>query len=775
MATTIERDREGLADAAAAIAEEEQAAGSAPVGQDDPDAEPTVVEEQVSLRPVLAAALSASAAALVIGGMYGSWAARLFGLVMALGGAGLAALVLRSRRQGLAQLAVPPVVALVATLSVLPGGSPAEVPRLVRESIDAGNLLSPPIPFDPGVRPVLAVVLIFLAFGAAWVASSGGRPVLGVVLPIPLIALPAMNQPESEQILAGICAFLPLLAAFGVLYGGDTGGSSGGPGREFEVARALRGGAVMIGLAVALLGAGRLTFLFPAPTVDLKDKPQKPKSIPLAEARDRILLTVQAPPGFTGPWRTGVLDIYEDDTWKLAGGVAGRLQALPSDGTFGPASDADPRPNLDVVVTTDDLGPTAVVPVAPTTERVTFESQRPDLRVDPRAGVLRVPAGRAPSGLQYVLSVPPYPTAKSLSLVPTVTGDPDLLKVPPAPPAVRQLLTEAPPGPWDRLDHLRHALLDNITAAGAGSPTTIDAARVQDMLAGSKKGTPYEIVAAQALLARWAGIPSRIGFGYNGLNEEDGRRTVRPKNSAQWLEVRIDGYGWIPLLDVPPKAQADLDTKSEDDQRILPSNDVAVEAFVPVELDNPRLLFEQVRAVLFDVLPVLAVLLVAYLSIPFVWKQRRRRRRERWADALGPRARIAVAYSELRDEATDLSVGDPFATPIEYLSRVVEDQEHIELAWLVSRAMYGDLASEVTAEDADMAEIMAASLRRRLRQAQPAQVRAVAALSKASLRKPFSEEVPNVALPTPFADLTARLAGARRNRRLARRRKVATR
>jgi hypothetical protein len=374
-----------------------------------------------------------------------------------------------------------------------------------------------------------------------------------------------------------------------------------------------------------------------------------------------------------------------------------------------------------------------------------------------------------------VITLPPYPNAKALALVPTVTGDAELLKVPPAPPAVRQLLNEAPPGPWDRLEHLRHGLLDNITSVGTGSTqSTMTAERVQEMLAGTKKGTPFEIVAAQALLARWAGVPSRIGFGYNDLNDEDGVKTVRPKNSAQWLEVRIDGFGWIPLLDVPPKAQADLDTKNEDDERVLPSTDVAVEAFVPVELDNPRLLFEQVRAVLLELLPFVVALLLVYLSIPFVAKQRRRRKRERWADALGPRARIAVAYAELRDAATDLSVGDPFATPLEYLSRVVDDPEHTELAWLVSRAMYGDIARGVTPEDAEEAEIMALSLRRRLRQAQPAQVRAIAALSKASLHKPFTEEVPNVALPTPFADLQARIARTRAARRRARRMKRLT-
>src|SRR5207248_3253444 len=232
------------------------------------------------------------------------------------------------------------------------------------------------------------------------------------------------------------------------------------------------------------------------------------------------------------------------------------------------------------------------------------------------------------------------------------------LDVPTAPVEIQRLLAQAPPGPWDRLDYVRHQLLDHVVATGAGSPQQITPARVVDLLRGSKKGSPFEIVAAEALLARWAGIPSRIGLGSTGVDEENG-----------------------------------------------------------------------VRAVLLRVLPFLLALLTGMLATPALAKLVRRRRRERWAEALGPRARIAVAYAELRDAATDLSLGDPFATAIEFLDRVQEDGEHRELAWLVTRAIYGDLAYDTTEEDAKLAEEMASSLVRRLRAAQPLQVRMVAGLS----------------------------------------------
>src|ERR1044072_5652366 len=90
------------------------------------------------------------------------------------------------------------------------------------------------------------------------------------------------------------------------------------------------------------------------------------------------------------------------------------------------------------------------------------------------------------------------------------------------------------------------------------------------MLAGSKEGTPYEIVAAQAMLARWAGVPSRIGYGFDGGEVSGGDATgnraaraegppnkleVRPKNGASFPEVFFPKYGWLPVIGTPTKAK----------------------------------------------------------------------------------------------------------------------------------------------------------------------------------------------------------------------------
>jgi hypothetical protein len=720
------------------------------VATSSPGETPEDVVVPISMRPVIAGALSSTAAALVVGGIFGSWSARLFGLACALGGAALAAWVLRTKRPALAQFVVPIVVVAGAALSVLPGHSPGDAVNLVKDAVDAGRLLRPPVPFDPGWRPLFVVVLGLLGFGAAWVGAALERPLMGVVLPIPLVGLAAITQPDSEQILAGVFAFIPILAALGVLFGADKDGES--LDRSFELTRLVRSTVPMIGLGLALVVFGRFGVLFPDPVIDPNDRPQKPKSIPLSASKDRVLFTVKAPTGFSGPWRTGVLDIYEDDAWKLPGAGTSKLKDLPADGVLdrsSVASEAERTP-IQVTLTTKDLGPTAVIPVVPTARTVAFAGDHPSFKFDPRTGGLRVPSGRAPSDLSYTLSLPSYPTAAQLGFLNKVTATTAEIDVPPAPPAIQRLLAQAPPGPWSRLDFLRHRLLDKVTASGGGSPQDISAKRVVDLLEGSKKGSPFEIVAAQALLARWAGVPSRIGYGFNGVNDENGQLTVRPKNAAQWLEVKFDGYGWIPLLDVPPQAQADLDNKNKPDQ-ILPSDDIAVQIFVPIERANPRLLFERVRDYAKQGLPFVGVVLAAWLLTPVTFRTLRRRKREKWADGLGPRARIAVAYAEFRDAAADLALGDPFATPIEFLDRVVPDGEHNELAWLTSRTLYGDLGATVDDEDARAAEELSLSLRTRLRQAQALQTRAIGFLSKSSLLKPYTEEVPNVRVPTPLA------------------------
>ena len=719
-------------------------ARSGPVKQ-EPEFVPPPVREVI--RPILAAAFATTGAGLLIAGIFDSWSARLIAVLGSAAGPAWALYTLRSPRRAVVQLMLlPALLVLSIIVLLLLGGSPAELPTLVGDALEAGRLLRPPVPFDAGWGPILVTATALLGFAAAWVATSLQRQMLAVAIPVPVIAITAISQPKDAQVLAGIFAFVPVLAALAVLFGGDAT-RSGVLGGEFELKRALRSLVAMVPLIAALVALTSADFLFPQPVYDPTDKPQKPKAVPLSAANDRVLFEVETDTQITGPWRTGVLDVYDDDAWKLPPYDDDRFLPLAADGLLSPVrADAE---QLQVTLTIRDLGDSAVLPMLATSTSVDLTGA--DVVFDPRTELLRVPEGRVPSGATYTLSLPAYPTGDQLSQVAPGAANRDLkeqLDAPKMPAVVESLLQSAPSDPWKRLDILRKKLLSEVTAEGAGAPVDVPPEKVVDLLEGSKVGSPFEIVAAEALLARWAGVPSRVAFGFDGLNDENGVLTVRPKNSAQWLEAWFAGYGWVPLIGQPEKARTELDSdpNARFNPAILPSDDVAVEVYVPVEVQNLRLLYERLREMLFRILPFAAVAGIAYVGWPAAAKARRRQKRRRWAAERGPQAQVAVEYAELRDLAIDLNVGDEWDTPLEWMYKVQPDDEHAELAWLASRALYGDMRDTVTEADARAAEELAGSMRRRLARAQPGATRAIAAVSRTSLERPFTTELPNVRL-----------------------------
>ena len=706
------------------------------------------------IRPALAAAMATAALGLVAGGIFGSWPARITGLVGAFAGAGWAVLAQRSRRPTFMQATFPIAALVAAAVSLIPRGeSPAGLFRLMADAIEAGRLFRPPVPFDPGWTPLLLLLTSLIAFAAAWVGTAMGRPRLAVAIPLPIVGLTAITQPDDGQFIAGVCAFLPILGALGVLFGGDSRRAAD-LDRSFEVKRAARSALAAIPVIVLLFLFGNASFLFPEPRFDPNEQPQKPKAVPLSASDDRVLFEVDTDSDITGPWRAGALDVYDPDDafWKSP---PKELEKLPADGVLSDVR-AD-GPQEQVTITVRDLGNAAAIPMLAGTTRITFTQDPPgSTRLDTRTDLIRVEQGRVPSGLAYTLSLPAYPTGDQLlsATVPEGKRFAEQLEISKPPAVVEDILVTAGPSPWERLDALRTKLLATVSSKGAGSPIEVTAKRVGELFRDNAKASPYEIVAAEAMLARWAGVPSRIGFGFDGLNDEDGVLTVRPRNSAQWLEVYFDGYGWTPLIGSPNQAEATLDSdpNARFTPTVLPSDDVAVELYLAYEVQDFEQLYQRVRRQIMRWAPVLITLALLWFVWPIGAKAWRRAKRRRWAATIGPRAQIAVEYSELRDLAVDLNVGDIWSTPLEYTFEVKDDVEHTELAWLVTRALYGDMKATATDEDVRAAERLSASVRRRLLRAQPVQSQLLALVTRASIVQPYSTEVPNVRqlkLPRP--------------------------
>lgn len=706
----------------------------------------------------LAAFLASAAAGWVVGGTFRGVLPRVAGVVAAAIGCGIVAWSYRTRQPAFVQALVVPVAAAFGALLVIPdaGGGGANLPSLVLEALRNGGIAQPPIPFDPGWRFILVVVIAALSAGASALAIGLDRPKLGIVVPLPVVFGAVLIQPQKTVVLSTVVALVLGVSAMAVAYGVELAREGATSGR-FEVRRLARGGGVAAVLVVALVALSQLGFLFPNTNKNQVIPPRRPETPP-AE-RDRVLFTVEADRAL--PWRLGVLDVYDGKGFMTPPFDPARLLPVKDDGLIPYAGKdvaastqpvpvkAGPDQRVTATFKIADV-PGHVVPTLPEPLHVTKRGFA--LVVDPRTQSFRLPDNRARPGTSYTVEAVAPPDAAALSAAgPAPARLSEFQKVPPPPPEVAALLAQAPAAPqasaFERLQFVRNAFYSKVVAAGAGNPKDVPPARVADMLAG-KPASPFEITAADVLLARWVGLPARFAYGYYGGDAvgNDGKtREIRPKDGATWLEAYFEGHGWVPILGTPPQAKSSLSQdRKKHDPTVRPTDELAMVVYIPVRVRTARLLYVVARYWLWHLLPYAVALLLAVLFYPGLIKLLRRQRRRRWAQAYGVRERVAAAYAEVRDLANDLNVGTATDTPLEFLQSVAPDAELKELSWLVTRVIWGDLVRDLREDDAAAAEEMAQSVTRRMRRGSTALARMIAFGSRASLRDPYSREMPNL-------------------------------
>ena len=721
-----------------------------PVAAPDAPEAPSETREDAVRRPVnplltsAAVFLSASAAGWMCAGIFRGGLAKGVGLLGPAIGAGAVALSYRTRRPSLIQYLALPAAIAAGALLVIPDatGGTANLPGLVAEAIRTGGVAQPPIAFDPGWRFILVVLTAVLATAGASLATGLNRPKLGIFLPVPLVFAAALVQPKDGSTLTTAVALGLVVAALAVAYGVELA-SEGATSGQFEFRRLGRGAGVVAVLMIALFGLAQAGFLFPETDRDQVVPPKRPEVQP--PQADRVIFTVDAER--TLPWRFGVLDVYQDNAWMLPPFDTSRFLEIGPDGTIPDPPDAPAiadRETLEATFTVADIEG-HVIPTIAFAQAV----QRDDFLVDadPRTQMLRLPDVRARSGMTYTVTASVPPDAAALAEAPEPGPEfAEFLEAPEPPSEVLVLLQQAPTdNRFERLQFVRNTFFQSVIAAGQGEPVDLPPTRVVDMLEGGE-ATPYEITAAEALLARWAGIPARIGYGFFGGEKTDPSSQtfeVRPKHGSTWLEAYFGGIGWVPILGTPPRAKSSISEQERNpDPEIRPTEELALTVYVPIKLQSIQLLFVVVRYWLAVTMPIVAGALLIWSFFPGPLKAARRFVRRRRAS--GPAERVVTAYAEFRDVANDLNVSDPTATPLEFLGAIEPDAEHGELAWLVTRAIWGDLTRDLRTEDAEAAEDMAASVARRLRRGQPAITRVLGYGSRASLRDPYTDEVPNL-------------------------------
>ncbi|HEX9766248.1 MAG TPA: DUF3488 and transglutaminase-like domain-containing protein [Nitriliruptorales bacterium] len=708
----------------------------------DEDEEPEEPLAELSWRIALAIAMPVIASGVMVGGIFKGASPRIVAAVAGLLGIALAAWLARMRKPLVMMLLNILGLFAIGLIVVIPTGidNVFDLGAVVSAARGGGDVLRPPVEMTPGWQAIVGWLMGLLAFTTGWVAFVLRRPTTALLLPLPIAAIAGISVPDDAQVASGIVVLVLFALSMGLLSSATIGDDDERPPLAYEVRRTLKALPLLGVLTVALVFLSQAGFLFPDSVIDPTREPQRPTTVPLSEVEDRVLFAVSNRGGITGPWRTGSLDVYDGESWRLPPFAENEIDDVPESGIVDEDVEAGAVAKFEVLGLTG-----AVLPTLPNAQGIVAAGPR--LSYDPRNGNIRLAEGQVEPGLVYTVTAAALPSAQDLrELEGEVPGEiVQFTEIPPPPPGIQSLIDQAPTtSKWDQFNWLRLYVLDNVTVSGPGIPVDITPARAEEILAASEmRGTPFEIVALQAMLARWIDVPSRIGFGFDGGEDAgDGALEVRPRHGATFVEVYFPGFKWLPVIGTPKNAEPSLGNEGDlnYDPTILPSDDISVQLFLPLAVPPGGTLVKQLRLILLYGVPLISLIALIYFTYPALRKARMRGKRRRAAVAAGARARIALAYAEWRDLCTDYGYRYHSDTPLMFVDRFVGDEEHTEFAWLVTRTMWGDLDEHLTPDLAAAAEELSRTLRRRLAQAQPASMRFVAAVSRLSLREPYAPE-----------------------------------
>ncbi len=462
-----------------------------------------------------------------------------------------------------------------------------------------------------------------------------------------------------------------------------------------------------------------------------------------AAVEDEVVFEVESDEPLTR-WTTAVMTSYDGVVWTVADPNDASSDFRPVSSRL-PSPDVQPDsdPAVDATVTVRSLqGPWLPVPGAPTNVEfadgsVTASGAVPAIVENQESSTVAVPTGVAPDMTYTVTALaPPAPTDDELRDHPleveSAGVDLDVL-----PPQIRNLAADVTEGidhGWGQVAAIRdlfrsEGFYDKSTRVPPGHSYY----RLAQFLADPEQIVGYEeqYAAAAALIARIAELPVRVAVGFEVEPERfvDGRAEVRSGDASAWIEVRVDGVGWVPVSVSPPRSRepdAENAVAAEDQvatpnppppPQVPPDVDVFTEneeAEEPVEEeeedeDEPD---ETAGGGGIGTLGWVAVgtgsvlfLVLAACGAIVVWKRRRTRRRRAAAD---PAARIAGAWLELTDRYEEAGVGTPDrATPLEAVRSMVEiddaaaatSAQLVGLAREVDRAAYDRISPPPEAAD----------------------------------------------------------------------------
>ncbi|WP_017594511.1 DUF3488 and transglutaminase-like domain-containing protein [Nocardiopsis potens] len=487
----------------------------------------------------------------------------------------LTALALRGFAAPAALLLLLPLP--VAGVAALAYAAPGPVAPVAAATLDAvansgARIVTTAVPSAATVDLLALPALAgWLCAAAAVPALRGGRPLLAVSAPLPVLAgATVLKGPDAPHAYGPVALYA--LASIAVLVLASAGPSRSGASAA-DARRASRGGGAdrlrrsAAVSAVVAVGAAATTYIGPlalygssvAPA-DLRDaaEPEEEDTegvSPLshlpqwAAEPDRPLLSVAADEPTELRWVT--LSEFDGITWRPDRAYRASSEVLPE-----PEALVPPGEERSVEVEVHGL-PGGWLPVAGVPHRV----EGAPVAYDPASFTVR--AAGADDGLEGLgyTATGTVPSYDEEALAAAEAPDPDRferhLRLPEGAPgqlrSIAALVEDATP--YQRANrlagHLRSRYGYDPEAPGGHGYATLDRLLVEPGEDGGG-GTSEQFASAFALLARAAGLPSRVVVGFGaGAPDGDGVRLVRTGDAVAWGEVYLDGVGWTPFDATP--------------------------------------------------------------------------------------------------------------------------------------------------------------------------------------------------------------------------------
>jgi len=369
-------------------------------------------------------------------------------------------------------------------------------------------------------------------------------------------------------------------------------------------------------------------------------------------------------------WRLAVLDVYDGIEWRSAAGFVAAGPDLP--GPLVTDADADSDAEEPEVVThevTETVEPTGLdgrwLPVVDRAAEVSA----PGTLFDRSGGVLLVDGTELPDRYT-VRSAVPEPDPERL-VGAAVADDEEAraaLALPDGVPddvaALADEIVQGTGSAYARAAAIERYLAASPAASGPGYelateelPSGHSIGHLRCFLFATeqcgRRGSAEQFVGAYALLARSAGLPTRVVVGFEAARSE-GRSEVTAHDATAWAEVKLAGVGWVafdpvpdPTVEVTPPTTGVAGATAPPVPQPPTSVDTGADDGAAPEPDIPTSPEDGGGGTL----PLIAGAGVAVgllvLALPALWRGRRRQRRRH---ARSPGGRIAGAWAAALDE-----------------------------------------------------------------------------------------------------------------------------